>query len=114
MILSKTEFSTLHALLSRLRAETEAPQKQINAMDVILAGVGCLLGDMPDEPVKPALGVWTPMSTPPEEGDECLINYDGQVYIGLWQNEEWLDGCDDRYSDQDGITHWMPMPALPA
>jgi len=65
---------------------------------------------------------WQPIETAPkhgagkglfghERGPELMLTDGESIYIGFWNGRSWDDG--DFYDDIGGVTHWMPLPALP-
>lgn len=46
---------------------------------------------------------------------EVLVVSDGNIFIATWSEEDqaWIDAS-DLLTEYKNVTHWMPLPALPA
>lgn len=60
---------------------------------------------------------WQPIETAPRHKTDGwkqqLLLTDGRsIYIGFWNGRSWDDG--DFYDDMGEMTHWQPLPELPA
>lgn len=71
---------------------------------------------------QPATRGWQPIETAPTSGNESragtrvgptvMVTDGDYIYIAFYRDGWWDDG--DYKSHMTGMTHWMPLPLLPA
>ncbi len=63
---------------------------------------------------------WIDIHNTPKDGQEVLMTYNNLVLIGVYKNKKFYQdiGCAHipgycSCDEQEGITHWMPIPEAP-